>query len=286
MLHLLDLFFNLIYFFALVHFLLDPPTARTVVGWRERWLLFYATTQLVGTWSMYLIPYLILILSFLPVLPFAPEPGHSTFSVLHVAFALHLLCIHLPNPPSPVFLSQSRMLPLSTLLFRAATRVYLPLLFFFLPALVVTTVILSLSLVDPFFPPQLLRVTSPMETRTVLLAVLIGEVVLLYHSFIIMSITFGHPISPGDVHSPSKFPDAIRFQAQKALNLAVVRYANPAFPPPFNIIKWFCIQLPGFVFRDRKSQEFLRVLEKILWRVVVGPFGLIGAVTVGLALQA
>jgi hypothetical protein len=295
-LHFLDLSVQLFYISTLAHYLLYPPFASDGLDWRASWLILYATSQFASIQSPHLIPYGLVLAEFL--LPLAVGCVDMALSPLHLAFAIHLFGLHLPHLPSPIFLFPRQLLPLSTFLAQIASEVYMPVSLFFLPVLLVTAILLCLSIADQLsYIVQFTRTESPIGTREFFLILLILEALLLWLSFLIVAAALPRqPTSkefrlqgddaPEDSHPRTPFPPG--FHA--ALIRAVVRYTNSehryVFPPPFVVIQRIFIWLPTRILRDQRLDLVLPMIEKVLWRLIVGPFGMLTAGISGFALRS
>jgi hypothetical protein len=217
---------------------------------------------------------------------------------LHLVFAIHLFGLHLPYFPSPIFLFPRQLLPLSTFLAHTVSEVYMPVSLFFLPVLLVTAILLYLSMMEQLsYVLQFTWIESPMATREFFLTLLILEVLLLWFSFLLVAAALPRqPTSketrlqegdtPDHPHSPTPFSSG--FHA--ALVQAVVRYTNTqhryVFPPPFIVIQRIFIWLPTRILHDQSLDRVLPIIEKVLWRLIVGPFGMIAAGISGFALRS
>src|SRR5262249_32932217 len=146
--------------------------------------------------------------------PTLPSPGSIPFDLLLWAFVLHVVKLHLPTPPSPLFLfSQNRTLPLAIFVSRGISRVILPSVLFFLPALLFAMFVLSFSLMDILpnivavhLPPVHLSSSNPapMETRITILYLLGTIIVVLVSSVFIHAtalLPFREELNPWDRYS-------------------------------------------------------------------------------------
>lgn len=140
--HILDLTFFLVYFLALVHYTVRPPvesaepTKTLLPGLREAFIIVYASSQLCKRWEITIVPSILTLLAFLSCLPSIPRPQDGAYSVLLLAVSLQLLQLHLPRSPSPLLLLPFDFaLPLATLVQHGIFKIFLPVITFFLPAL-------------------------------------------------------------------------------------------------------------------------------------------------------
>lgn len=152
---MLDLVLFLLYFIALVHYAVLPPispveqTQQVSPGPREIFILVYAFSQLCRPWETTVLPSLLTLLAFAVCLPSVPRPQDGAYSVVLLAVSLHLLQLHLPRAPSPLFILPFDLaLPLATLVQHGIFRIFIPVIAFFLPALLLALFLLSTSLSD------------------------------------------------------------------------------------------------------------------------------------------
>lgn len=223
-------------------------------------------------------------LSFLFSLPYPPSPGDFSFTVLLWGFFLHVLQLHLPNPPSPLFLlPKRRALPFAVFLSQRLSSILYPVMLFFLPTFLLASFLLSISLVDTFgvlfiyrWTQGILQLPSPTETRLALFTFFVTVVGLTVFSAFALATS---PDSHVEVsHSWGQYSEQIGLTARKSYYRAVKLYSGPhIFPPPFNILHLLVIRIPGFLLRTR-----LPVAEKILWRITVGPFVVLSALLLAL----
>lgn len=291
-LHLLELSGELLFLGVLSHFVLYPPTQPIITGnerhrsLREYFLTCWPITTLIRPWSLGSLPSLLVFLSFIFSLPSIPLPNDTSFMVLHLALALRILFLHFPLPPSPLFLLPFRIsLPLSVLLTHSVSRVFFPIILFFLPVILVSVLLLSLSLGDTTFRFLTLDPT-PMQTRTVFL-ILAFIVTLLLILTLVMGASKFPSLSVADnaVSSQSqkwdRFSEHIGLDARRAFVRSLLRYSKPTyFPPPLNFLQVVLIRLPAVIFitLGKKSYlPFLETLERLLWRATVGPIACIVA---------
>ncbi|KAI0053283.1 hypothetical protein FA95DRAFT_717743 [Auriscalpium vulgare] len=292
--HATDTFIQLGYLALWAHYLLHPPTRPIitmqtakagVVGPREILLIIYSIASLCRSWNAYVVPCVLVSSAFILSLPSSPFPGDSSYSVLLVAFCVHIMLLHLPRTPSPNFiLAPDVTLPLSTLLWYEFTRTLYPVVLFYLPAILVSTYFLSVALADsiPRFVVLPFTTASPMETREafVLLWALIGFLVVSSTILLVlfsasMMATSPRPLSPWD-----RYSQPVGYQARRIFTTAVITYSAPNFfPPPFNLLDLFFIRLPTVILRiaGRKDLSFMNRTRIILWRCTVAPIGLVVA---------
>ncbi|KAH9946678.1 RNI-like protein [Amylocystis lapponica] len=251
--HTVDFIFRLLYLATLAHFVLLPPlkVAESVnlplPDMREGFLVLYSAASTARQFSLSATPFILTLLAFLSCLPTVPFPENIAYSVLLFSFSWHALELHLPIHTSPV-------LPLAVLIWHGISRVFLPVVAFFLPALLLSLFLLSTSLSD-----MTSLNPAPMETRVAFLTLFSITFLLLLSSLVMLVLVYPSlsanpvPLSPWDRYST-------------AFMRTVVAYSSPyVFPPPFNLI-------PGLVLSSlgqKEQLERLHTLEGILWRIVV-----------------
>ena len=269
----MDLAFHLLFLATLAHFLLYPPLWDIYSDLRKNWLIFYSVTQLNRAQIFHLAPYVSLLLSFMRI-PFnaaLPSPIPPVlYRIPHFVFVFLFLRMHLPRPPSPVFLL-SQALRTSAALAHTMRRFCLPSIPFYLPGIALSVWLLLLSLRDPYF----ILLTSPLETRETFLGLLFLEIILLAFTC--------------TVHATGDHGPEIEQHARDALVHAVVRYVGMPFPPPLNVLRGLLACLPPLaikrgllvpfpVFLPERSNEMRQTVERVTWRIFVGPFALVASV--------
>ncbi|KAF9455705.1 hypothetical protein BDZ94DRAFT_1277549 [Collybia nuda] len=284
--HFIELSSHIGFLFLLSHYLLYPyekPHTWTNVseffGWRECSLILFPLSFALRSRPRSSMIFLLVPLSFLLGLPFPPSPGDFSFTVLLWGFFLHILQLHLPSPPSPLFLlSKHHTLSFAVFISERLSTILCPVVLFFLPTFLFASFLLSISLVDTFgkllIHPSAYMIQdlpSPSETRLAFLTLLIAVIGLAIFSAFALATSPDTQVN--SLHSWDKYSEEIGLAARKSYYRAIRSYSRIyTFPPPFNILHLFIIQTPELVLRTR----FPRV-EKYLWRAVVGPFVILSA---------
>ncbi|THH21456.1 hypothetical protein EW146_g89 [Bondarzewia mesenterica] len=268
-LHAVDMLLQLGYLGILIHYILRPPQLPVItlyssrIGAREILLIIYSAASVCRTWTSYSMPFILVSSAFLFSLPSFPSSGDTSYIVLLVAFILHILLLHLPRPPSPNFFVKSHVsLPLSTLLWYEFTRTVFPVFVFYLPALLLSSYLVSISLIDsiPHFPRVAGLISAPMETREAFLAlwtilacfVVISTSLLVLFSASLLSLP-QRPSSPWD-----RYSQPVGLQARRIFVSTVTAYSTPSFfPPPFNLLQFIFIRLPMLVARHDSLPSIL-----------------------------
>lgn len=276
---------------VLVNYLLYPPFESIIKGdyrfngRREYFLTWWPVALLARPWTWKNAPALLVLLAILFTLPATPLPEDSSFMLLHLALALQILLLHFPLPPSPLFLlPPHETLPLSLLLTHSMSRLFFPILLFFLPVLLLSAALLSSSLADTTFRIALFSMTDapPMQTRTVFLFLGALVILLLLLSLVMGAAKFPVLSTTDESKSPDgtkwdRFSKRIGLDARRALVSSLLRYTpkdSYYFPPPLNILQVLLVRLPGlmvFVFWGSKPSPILKTVERALWRATVGP---------------
>ena len=274
----------LCYMGTLAHFLILPPshaidpTTVDSAGVREWVMVAYALTKLYNRPTASMLPHVLVLGSFVAHLPWVPHPNDFAFAVLLFAFSWMVVDLHLPWPTSPLhFFPAQLILPRSVLILQGVSRVFLPVVTFFLPSLLLSLFLLSTSLAD-LFPNSLATVLAPapMESRVAFLVLLAILLLLMICSLIMLVIVYptfvSHPMSsPWDVYSRPIGLEARRFYIR-----TVVRYADPYFfPAPFNVLR-LAIRLPEMVSfpfggDTPRLSAAVRHAERAAWRVTMVP---------------
>jgi hypothetical protein len=287
--HAVDLIMHAIYLTTLIHFATYPPLLFSLsspnLGAREIFIIIYAGASLLRLPVTLRIPHLLVFLSFVSCLPSCPLPGKFSYNIVLLAITLHLIQLHLPHPPSPVFLFFVHYtVPLSTFLWNGFKGAFSPVLLFFLPVTIASTYLLSLSLADTFlriFDLTPLILPVPIETRTTFLAFAFIVLILFFTSLItstlnFVSISIARP-SPWD-----RYPPRVGYESHRMFVDVVSRYANPRFfPVPLNLLPLVLVQLPSvfsYLFWKTKKHRVFLFIERGLWTIVVLPISLLTAV--------
>jgi hypothetical protein len=291
----MDLCGNLVYLLVLLDYLLDPPHWPVIgdsyihkFGLRGVFLTVYALASVLSGRSMRIWPFAIVLTAFVVCLPGAPVVGTASFSSLLLAFTLHVLCMHVPVPPTPIFLfAPDAALPLATLLWHSVTHAWLPVLGFFLPALFLATNLLSASLSDVFL--QLSSgfagagaaegVTAPLETRAAFLALYLIVGLLYISSTATLVLAFSSTL----LHTKEavrwdRYGAVVGREARALFAQAGLKYSPAAsgaypFPAPLNLLPLFLVDIPLALPRllGHDVRMIRNRIERVIWRVTVAP---------------
>ncbi len=288
--HLFDLLLHSAYLVGLMHYVVLPPVSSIDVQpslapqFREFSIMVYASSQLLRTWRPSQLPYALVVLAFLSCLPTVPLPQDLAYIVLLTALCLNVLQLHLPILPSPIYLlPPERVLPLSVLIFHGTLKIFLPVLLFFLPAVLLTLFLLSISLSDVLL--QISSMTtldpSPLEARAAFLLLLAILFIFLLSSLILLILVYPTLSSAPPRNTWDRCSRTIGLDARKCFARTVIAYSEPhLFPAPFVVFRLFAL-VPSLLLGRFSSWEVWRPwlvgLETLLWRVFVMPGALIVA---------
>jgi hypothetical protein len=272
------------YLVLFADYLLDPPNRPHTqdnfgsFGWRELLLIFIPLSLVHCPYSIPNTMLLFVPLAFVLSIPSVPLPGTASFSILLWVFVFHILRLHLPYSPSPLFLfSHHRTLPLASFLSHGLSRMILPSVLFFLPVFLVASFLLSISLADIFLKgfvlPLQIPPPSPMATRLTFLYLFAMVLLLLMSSIFLLATALFSP-SQKNIDPWDRYSLEVGHMARMALINTISPYVGLCkFPPPFNIMHLLLIRIP------RSGALLLGIgvawgaeAEKALWRVMVGPF--------------
>lgn len=295
-LNFLEVVADFVFLGCMAHYLLYPPMASIVkddlgqCGSRECMLLTLALASLARAWTSRTLSSLVVVLSFLFSLPSVPLPDETSFLALHFAFILQILTIHLPSPFSPLLLAPANFsLPLMVFIRHSISRIFSPIVLFFVPVLVFATFLLSLSLADP--TPNIILATthlgpSPIQTRVASLILFVVVALLLLLSLAMGSATLPsllHADMPHTSHARrwDRYSQRVGLDARRVFLHSGVWYSRPRyFPPPFNLLQTLFIRGPVMLLillGYRRPFSRLQAAETALWRVTVGPVIMVSA---------
>ncbi|TCD63988.1 hypothetical protein EIP91_004690 [Steccherinum ochraceum] len=288
--HLLDLALFLLYFVALIHYAVQPPLTPVepvqalVPRLREAFIMLYAFSQLFKPWEVTIVPYILTSLAFLSCLPLVPRSQDGAYSVLLFTVSLHLLQLHLPRSPSPLLLIPFDMaLPLATLVQHGIFKIFIPVITFFLPALLLALFLLSTSLSDLLQHFLTLATTtspSPLEARTAFLTLLAFIFILLLCSLMMLILVYPQLSSrdPPPLRW-DRYSTPIGLEARRALISTVANYTQPTyFPAPLNIFHFILVRTPRWIsslFGWKSRTSTTDLIQGALWLVFVTPLAFV-----------
>lgn len=283
--HMLDLVLFLLYFAALVHYAILPPVLpggpvqHLRPGMREVFIMVYASAQLFSSWDITIVPFIFTLLAFLACLPSVPRPQDGAYSVVLFTVSLHLLQMHLPRSPSPLMLFPFDLaLPLAALVQHGIFRVFIPVIAFFLPALLLALFLLSTSLSDILMhlSANFIANASPLEARTAFLTLLAVLFILLLCSLMMLILVYPNLSSQDPLPARwDRFSRPIGSEARRAMVAVIAKYSQPAyFPPPLNLAHFILIRIPSWVWGSlgrTRWQGWMSSIEDVLWLALVAP---------------
>jgi len=283
--HAVDILLQLSYLALLSYYVLRPPerpvvtTNRNLIGAREVLLMVYSVASLLRPPKLPVAPFAFVAGAFLFTLSSAPFPGDTSYSFLLGALQLHVLLLHLPQTPSPVFLfSPGVTLPLATILWHEFTRTIYPCLLFFLPATILASFFLSIALEDSiphFMGVFTLSELAPMEIRIAfsVLWIILMLLMIISATLLILNAPF-HSTSSQPVCSWDRYSVVVGLRSRRTFVAAVAAYSEPYyFPPPLNILQLLFVHLPRLLLRlfGWKESPVTEKIEDVLWYLTTGP---------------
>ncbi|KAI0336597.1 hypothetical protein GY45DRAFT_1290324 [Cubamyces sp. BRFM 1775] len=289
--HIADLSAHLVYLGALYHFVSWPPYLEPIqlFDTRRTILIVFSLAKLLRPWTYTTLPPLLVFASF--VLNFAYYGvvyNTLTFAMLLFALYLEILLIHFPATPSPLLLLRPAVVhPLSILVRRSMARLLVPTAYF-LPGLIASNLMLERAAAPSFHLPSLLGLNhslgpSPIDTATLMVYFTLFLTLFLFLVCAVVYSTIVHPFlatnkEPGVGASDrfwDRYTDSVGLEARKEYFRAVRRYGTGCyFPTPLNLVQVLIIRIPRLVLvalRRGWAVEIIESIEKVLWRVVVGP---------------
>ena len=298
---MVDIIFASKYLLILLSYLLNPPRKPVITdgyiynfGWRGAVLMVYAFSSLLRPYSIRLLSFLFVFLAFLVCIPLVPMPGDGAFDALLLGTIIFIVTwIFVPVTPSPIFLRPS--LPLATFLWRGFSRVFGPIIVFFLPALAIAASLVSLSLSDTLikliqpaagcFVDEVV-VPAPIETRAGFLALFFVVAVLALSALVmlVLAVPSTMPQSDGSIYAWEQYGVDIGLEARRSFVKAILSYtpltptSAPAFPSPFNVVVYILVRAPARLFglvARRDVREPCNQVERALWRLVMAPFAIV-----------
>jgi hypothetical protein len=297
--HAVDILLQLVYLALLSDYAIHPPerpiitSSTNLVGAREVLLVIYSIASLLRPPTLLLVPFAFVAGAFLFTLPSAPFPGDTSYSILLGALLLHVLLLHRPRTPSPIFLlSPEVTLPFATLLSHELSRTVYPCILFFLPATILASFFLSIALEDsiPHFPTALTLVEpAPMEIRAAFSILWVILLLLMIFSTVLLVLFSGSSISSRQVGSWDRYSVAIGIRSRRIFAAAVATYSVPYyFPPPFNLSQILFVCIPQFLMQSfgwRVSPVTVQI-ERILWYLTTGPLAFVMAACLFLSIYS
>lgn len=241
-------------------------TSRTVA------IVVYALSKFLQDWSLRKLPYLLAAAAFLLALPSSPHASDGSYIVILVTLSLHILELHVPFSPSPLYLFPfEQALPLAALVWKGFSTMYIPILALFLPTTLLVFFLLSVSLSDIAAAIPLVYISaSPLEARTAFLLLLVTLLFLLICSVGMLILTFPFVCSqPASTSSWDRYSESLGLDARRAFIRTVLDYMSPSgrralqpfVKPPLSQSN---STTPSWMFQMRKSFAVGQVLLRTL----------------------
>lgn len=226
-----------------------------------------------------------MLVSFLSWFPDTPGFGSTGLAGVLYAVYLEVIYLHLPTQPnSPLsLLRPDQVLPLAVLSWRGLRSLLMPPLFFF-PGLVLSFVLFTQSF-EPWIPRIWSFATNvgggPTDTQVMFLFLFFTFFLLLC-----LSLIYGLIASPFLATSQDLEPSAwdrytrpVGMEARRAFIRNVRLYgADNYIPAPLNLLRVVLVRIPQIalmVLRKRGAANRIATLDKSLWRITMGPLGVV-----------
>ena len=242
-------------------------------------LIIYSVASLLRSPTFLVAPFALVPGAFLFALSSSPLPAITSYNILQGALLLHLVILHFPRTPSPIFLlSPDTTLPLATLLWHEFVRTLYPCVLFFLPATILATFLLSISLQDVMlveFAPIEIRMGFTVLWVILVFLTMISAVLLALFSACLLS-TSSQQVSSWDRYSIN-----VGLQSRRNFATAVAAYSVPYyFPPPFNLLQILFVHIPRFLLQlfGWRGSPITGQIEGLLWSLTIGPLAFVVAV--------
>lgn len=236
-------------------------------------IVSYCTARVLRDSSLTRLPFLLTAIAFLSEVP-APPSNDVGYSAILVALCIHVIQLHMPSSPSPFYLLPfHQALPLSTLLWNGFAKIYLPVLLLFLPALLVTSLLLSFSLADINIISTSAILSPPLEARTMFFLLLVTILLLLICSLGMLVLVYPL-ISSNSSGSPwDRYSTNTGLDARREFVRTVLTYT----PPPSHSHTGLHLSLAA-----RSSESYymriravVTMIQRILWWISIGPLAIL-----------
>lgn len=259
------------------------PHAHSSLKWirtRSFYISLYSLSRISLAQPSSSMPYTVIALLFLFTHPSTPpiSPDNIVYSIVVVVFSWLVIELHLPIQPSPLFLlPQDFVLPLAVLVWRSVSRIFLPVITFFLPALTLSFFLLSLSLSGLALPFDLAALPAPMESRVGLLFLSTMLSLLLWCSLTMPVLLYPFIASESVVAASlwDRYSKPVGLEARRVFAHAVALRAGPtSFPAPLNLVQLLAVRLPTCLLRvagRRDLSSRIGVVEQVIWTALVAP---------------
>ena len=266
----MDLLGLIAYLLILVRYSLDPPTATVEKATTKQLfctglIVSYGISKFLQDFSWAKTPFLITAATFLSASPM-PSSSDVGYSVILILLCIHIIQLHIPSPPSPIYLFPfAQALPLATLIWNGFAKIYLPVLLLFLPALLVVSIILSFSLADITVTPATVVLASPLEARTVFLLLVVVLLLLLICSLGMLVLVYPFIASHSSGSAWDRYSTSLGLDARRSFVHTVLQYVS--LHNEFNGASLSTTH-SSFYTRTLRAISFVR---RTLWWTTVGP---------------
>ncbi|KLO13761.1 hypothetical protein SCHPADRAFT_940089 [Schizopora paradoxa] len=284
-LHLVDLSISVVYIGIASNYALDPAGYSNIrhadnVDPRSVLLLIYSVSRLLTAQWKQNIHFALTALSLMASKNLSPRMDDSTYILFLLSLSLNIVQLQLPVLPSPIFLIPSfRTLPISCILYTIISQIFIPALLFFLPVLLLVSVLLSLSLSDVFLLLQPQSFVGPAPENARFAFVMLGSLILALFSCLITCMVLASPT----ISQPRRavltwdaYGTKVGLAARRTFFGAVHHYSRPyPFPAPLNILEILFVAIPCNTLRALKREKSANHLEytlkRVLWTSLVFP---------------
>ncbi|CDO72309.1 hypothetical protein BN946_scf184977.g6 [Trametes cinnabarina] len=283
-LHFADCLIHAIYVLVLWHYLMWPQSpyehTMSVLDTRRTIIMTYTLSRLVRPWSWDIIPPLLALFAFVITLPYAPVWHEFSYSVLLLAYYWQVLLLYLLATPTPLLLLRPDwILPLSVLAKRSAASVLSASVFFLLALLAYLFMFEIPLVVSSLFSAAVL---APMSAESVaaysipLAWILLGFVTGAMAWCMLMQPFLAALENPTPASEWDRYTVAVGIEARRAFAQAVATYGSPYyFPAQASLVQAALVRIPRLFLetlgKERTGARALATVERVLWRVVVGP---------------
>ncbi|KAF8633926.1 hypothetical protein AX15_001111 [Amanita polypyramis BW_CC] len=263
--HFLDTISDFAYLALLVHVLNSPALMRRGLSIQEIVLLVFTAGGLLRLRSAHKLSYALTALAYISSIPGPPKPTQPSFILLTLSMGVHIAELHLARYPSPVYLFPVDLcLPLVVYLRQKFAQALIPVLLYLLPAFLFSAYLLSVSVADTFLGSLGVFTPAPMETRVTYL-IFSGLVATVATSCAVL-ISLGAPSITVDRWD--RYSRAAGHEARISWFRIIVDCSKPnMFPSPLTFL-----QVPHLLV---PSSDVVGLVERQIWRGVVGPFALV-----------
>lgn len=290
-LHLVELSLFVVYIGIASNYALDPAGYSDIrhandVDPRSVALLIYSVSRLLTARWKQNIHFALTAISVMASKNFSPGMNDGTYILFLLSLSLNIVQLQLPVLPSPILLiPSSRTLPISCIFYTIITQIFIPALLFFLPVLLLVSLLLSLSLSDVFLLLQPESFFGPAPENARFAFVMLGSLILALFSCLITCMVLASPT----VSQPRRavltwdaYGTKVGLAARRTFFRAVQHYSRPyPFPAPLNLLEILFITIPSILLRalkrEKMAHHFEHTLKRVLWTSLVLPLAICAA---------